>query len=66
MHQLSPIGEARPVHGGVRHTRDRQIRFVDKEKRLRANILDPGLTGAGGHHLEYDLRVARELMCRGI
>ena len=32
---------------------------------MRVNILDPGLLFAGGHHLEYDLGVARELAARG-
>jgi len=33
---------------------------------MRVNLLDPGLLVMGGHHLEYDLRVVRELAARGI
>jgi hypothetical protein len=32
---------------------------------MRINILDPGLIFSGGHHLEYDLGLARELIARG-
>lgn len=32
----------------------------------RALILDPGLIAPGGHHLDYDLRIAGELKARGI
>lgn len=32
---------------------------------MRVNILDPGLIFSGGHHLEYDIRIAEELIRRG-